>query len=62
MCSQGLPSLLGNPSFFYIKISNYIEWEIVFLYISEVFSIVFLFFIRYNDNVREGEPIAFGLP
>ena len=59
---SGAPFIIRHPLFFYIKISNYIEWEIVFLYISEVFSIVFLFFIRYNDNVREGEPIAFGLP
>lgn len=59
---SGATFIIGQPFFFYIKIPNYIEWEIVFLYISEVFSIVFLFFIRYNDNVREGEPIAFGLP
>lgn len=59
---SGATFIIGQPLFFYIIISNYIEWEIVFLYISEVFSIVFLVFIRYNDSVREGEPIAFGLP
>lgn len=59
---SGATFIIGQTLFFYIKISNYIEWEIVFLYISEVFSIVFLVFIRYNDSVREGEPIAFGLP
>lgn len=59
---SGATFIIRQTLFFYIIISNYIEWEIVFLYISEVFSIVFLFFIRYNDSVREGEPIAFGLP
>ncbi len=52
---SGATFIIRQSLFFYIKISNYIEWEIVFLYISE-------FFIRYNDSVREGEPIAFGLP
>lgn len=59
---SGATFIIRQTFFFYIKISNYIEWEIVFLYISEVFSIVFRGFIRYNDSVREGEPIAFGLP